>query len=68
MWLVGAESVADGSSWMPPLERNVSFYVSWWEQEAHPGLEGAVVLIGWLRRGFGVGDQQYGAELVSGVC
>ena len=57
-----------GRPWTPPPKTTVSFYVVWWEQEAHPRLEGAVVPIGWLRRSFRVGDRQYGAEVVGGVC
>ena len=53
---------------MPPPQRAVSFYVVWWEQEAYYRLEGDVVPSGWIMRGFGVGDQQYGAEVVRGVC
>ena len=48
-------------------ERTVSFYVVWWEQEAYSRLEGAVVPSGGLRRYFGVGDQQDGAEVFGGV-
>ena len=57
-----------GRPWTPPPERTVSFYVVWWEQEAYYRREGDVVPSGWIMRGFGVGDQQYGAEVVRGVC
>ena len=53
-----------GRLWKPPQERTVFFSVVWWDQEAHHRLEGAVVPSGWLRRGFWVGDQYYGADLV----
>ena len=56
-----------GRPWIPSPKINVFFYVVWWEQEAYSRLEGAVVPSGWIRRGLGVGGQQYGAEVVGGV-
>ena len=57
MWLTGRP-------WTPPPERTFSFFVLSWEQEAHPRLEESVVPSEWLIRRFGVGDQQYVAEVV----